>query len=273
MRPSRLLAAIVCSGLVLAACGGDDGGADEGGGLTEAEQAYADAWAGTLSDEQDSKPAVDADEAACMGDAIMAELGVAPFEEAGVEPDDIDAAGSDDDSPGELLGTGVVTDAQAEAVLDVWEDCADLPALLAATIVADLELDAEGEACLVEGFADGDLVREGYINSFVADDDEPPADLLADLLAVVDGCTAGGEDGSALVRSMAESLAADGSLTEEQATCVAEVIVDTIGQDRLIELTSGGDFDSAPPEVQAEITDALMGAASDCDVPVSAFEG
>ena len=44
-------------------------------------------------------------------------------------PDDVQAG--DDSSPGELLGDGTVSSAQAEAIAATWEeDCVDLVAML-----------------------------------------------------------------------------------------------------------------------------------------------
>ena len=51
---------------------------------------------------------VQPDEADCMAAAMMAELGVEPFETADVAPDDI--VPERDSSPGALLGDGTVTE-------------------------------------------------------------------------------------------------------------------------------------------------------------------
>src|ERR671913_945666 len=117
MRSRLLSPVILCSVLALGACGSDGG--EEG--LDEDEQAYADAWSATLADGDEDDIQLTEGEADCMGDAVMAELGVEPFEEAGVEADEINQDGDDDDSPGEVLGDGVVSEDQANAVLDVWE--------------------------------------------------------------------------------------------------------------------------------------------------------
>jgi hypothetical protein len=115
-----------------AACGGDDGGT---------QQAYADAWAATLTDD-DNGFSVTEDEAECMSTAMMDELGAELFEKAEVEPADIRG---DSDSPGEVLGAGVISDAQADAILDEWEGCADLASSLAEAAVGEFGL-ADGIA-------------------------------------------------------------------------------------------------------------------------------
>jgi hypothetical protein len=267
--PSRLIAVLLAGCLfALGSCGDDDG--DEG--LSDEEQAYADAWAATLADGDQDDVRFSDEEAACMGDAVMAELGVEPFEEAGVEADEINADGEDDDSPGEVLGDGVVTDAQADAVLDVWDGCADLPAALTASIATEVDLDDEAQECVADGIEERGLAREGYTASFTTDEDEPPEEVLQELFALVDDCgSSAGTD--ALAESIAETLAADGSLTDEQAACIAREVVADVGRDRLLEVGGTGSFEEAPPEVQAEIGQAVSRAAGACDVPLSAFEG
>lgn len=279
MRARSALAVLLCTSFALVACGGDDGGGSAGGGdgLSDAEQEYADAWAGTLEDGDETSVQVTSDEAACMGEAIMAELGLAPFEEAGVEAADINQDGDEDDSPGEVLGTGVVSEAQADAILDEWEDCADLAEAFAASLAVELELDDDAAQCVEEGLADGDLVRDGYRASFVTDEDEPPADVIQALLAVVDECTGGSEGGgsvsSALVTSIAEGLAAGSDLTDAEAECLAEGIIAEVGQERLLEVSADGSFENAPADVQAEIGQAVIVAAGDCDIPLADLGG
>lgn len=269
MRIRTLIAVAVCSGLAVAACGSDGG--DEG--LDDEEQAYADAWSETLADGDEEDIQLTDGEASCMGDAVMAELGVEPFEDAGVEVDEINEDGDDDDSPGEVLGDGVVSDEQANAVLDVWEGCADLPDALAGTVAAQFDLDADARACVADGLEQQDLVRKGYVASFTTDEDTPPDDVIQALTDLVEGCGGSTATEAQLVESIASSLAADGTLDDDDATCIAEQLVDDVGADRLMELTGSGDFEDAPPEVQAEIGTALSTAAGACDVPLAALGG
>jgi hypothetical protein len=273
MRPHRALVVALCAALALAACGDDDPEESSATGLTEEEQAYADAWAASLSDDDDGFSA-SATEAACMGDAIMAELGVARFEEAEVAPEDITADG-EADSPGELLGAGTISEEEANAILDTWEGCADLPALFAASLVDDFDLDDEASACVEEELADGELVRAGFVVSFTSDDDEAPPELVTGLIGAIDACSGSeGGEGGLIVDEIAASIAEDGDLTDEQAQCVAQAMVDVIGLDRLIEL--GGediDLDEADPSVQQEVTAAVLEAAGSCDVPLSELGG
>lgn len=261
-----------------AACGDDDdGGAagDGGGDLSSEEQAYADAWAAALSDTDDDSFSFDEDEAQCMGDAIMAEIGVGPFDDAGLEPADLDSEDGEDESPGELLGAGTISDAQADAILETWVGCTDLNAAFVEQIAADTDLDDEARQCIVEGVEDGDLVNEGFKATLTSDDSEPPEEIVRQLVTLMSTCGGDGEgEGGLIVDSIAESLAADGALDAEQAQCLAQAMVDDIGIDRLLELgLSGGDFEGADPEVQQEMAGAVLSAAEACDVPLSSFGG
>jgi len=241
MRTWRLILSFTMVGAVVA-CSSE-------AGLSAEEQEFADAWAATLRDDEDGLSA-GADEAVCMGEAIMAELGAPVFEDADVTPDDI-SRDEDSNSPGELVGGGVIADSQANAILDVWEDdCVDLADLLSESAAEDFSLDDEGQTCFAEGMESDDLARDLLLPSFTSSTDTPDAATLSELLELVDSCGGGG--GSAIVSSIADGLSADGSLTEEEAECIAQAMVDAIGLERLI-------------------AGALVAAAGSCDVPISAF--
>jgi hypothetical protein len=247
----------------IAACSGDDG-------LSSEEQAFADKWAETLRDDEDGF-GVTADEADCMGEAIMAELGVDPFENAEVTPDDI-STDEDSNSPGELVGDRVITDEQADAILDVWEeDCVDLVEILVQSGSSDFELDEDGEQCFAEGLAEGTLARDFVRPSFTSGEDTPDPDTMTDLIVLLDDCGASGA--ADFVGSMAADLSADGTLTPEQGECVAQALVDDLGLERIIEVTGGGEFENADPADQQEFASALLDAAGACGVPLSALGG
>jgi hypothetical protein len=282
-----LVAVVALLALLGGACGDDDG--DEGGGdggdgggegagaLSAEEQEYADAWATTLSDsdeDDESGFSFPAEEAQCMGEAMMAELGTAPFDDADIAPADINQEG-EDDSPGELLGAGVITDEQADAILTEWDGCTDLNAAFIDVVAADTELDAAARRCISEGLDEDDLVHEGFRASLTSDSSEPPEEVISAIVRLMGTC--GGDEsgmGGVLVDSIAESLASDGRLTPEQSQCMAQEIVDAIGIDRLIELgVDGGEFGAAAPEVQQEMAGAVLGAAETCEVPLSTLGG
>jgi hypothetical protein len=271
MTRRRSFIALLGAVVLLGACAdestsGSGGGGDGGGGLSAEEQAYADAFAVGLEDDEDGF-GVAPDDAQCMADAVMAELGVEPFEDAGVEPGDIEPAA--DSSPGALLGSGAVTDAQANAILDEWEDCVDVLDMLVASGGSEFELDPEGEACFRDGLAEGELYRGLLLSSFKNEDAEPDQETIAALLTVLEDC--GGDDGGPLVDGIAAELRAGTALTEEQARCLAQGVIDEIGVDRMSELFGSGAFEDLDADGQSEVTGALLQAAAACDVPLSAF--
>ena len=261
--------------LGLAACGDSDDGGAEGGGdaggaeLTSAEQEFADAWSTALQDDEDGF-GVGADDADCMGAAIMAELGTGPFDDADITPEDLGEDDSGVNSPGEVLGKGTISVEQADAILDVWdEECADLAEVLSASGAGDFELDPEGLACFEDGLREGDLARNLLRPAFTSDDDSPDEESLGMIVTLLESC--GDGEGSPIVDSIANELSADGTMSEEDARCIAQAVVDEIGIERLTELTAGGSFDDADPAAQQEITGALLTAAGACDVPIDAF--
>lgn len=277
MRIWRLLASlsVLLLGVVACSDGGGDGDTDAGDDpkeveLTDAEQEYADAFAATLADDTNGL-AVEPDEAACMGAAVMAELGVDPFEEADVTADDV-GGGEETNSPGEVLGDGVISEAQANAIIDVWVDgCVDLSQALAESAGLGFGLDEAGQTCFAEGLAEDDLARKLIRPSFTSADGAPDPAAAAAATQLVDSCSAG--EGSAIVDAMAESIAADSDLTAEQAQCIAQEMLDDIGLERLAELSADGTLDDADPEVQQEIAGAVLKASGTCDVPLSALGG
>ncbi len=280
MRPRLLIRVLAGLSLVAAAACSDDsesGSADETEELSAEAQAYADAWAASLTDDDDGL-GVSPGDADCMAEIMMAELGVEIFVEAGVEPSDIDDDANDDadddDSPGELLGSGAISDDQADAIITAWGGCTDLAATLAEGLGEELGLEADAMACVEERLAEEGLVPEALRPSFTSEDDEPPADVLAALVELVSGCGEGSGEGDPFVEGIAEEIAADSNLTDEQARCIAQGMIDAVGLDRMLELGAGGtNLDDADPATQQEIAQAVLAAAEDCGVPLSDLSG
>lgn len=270
MPSPRFLRATLILALVGAAACSDDGG-DEGSSsgdeLSSEEQAFADAWATTLVEEDDGF-AVPQDDADCMATAIVVELGTEPFEEAELEPADIEDAS---DSPGELLGAGTITDKQADAILAAWEGCTDLGMMFAEGMGEEMDIDDEAKACLAKGVNEEGLALEGLRPSFTSESSDPSTEVLTAITGLVQEC-AGSDGGGPLVDSIAESLAADGSITEEQAQCVAQAMIDEIGVDRLIEL-GVDDGAQVDPTTQQEMMTSVLAAAESCGVDLEAMGG
>lgn len=258
MRRTPLLALLLALFALVAAC------SDEEEGLSDKEQEYADAIASDMTDE-DGMGVTD-EEADCMAEAVMGEVGSEPFEEADVTPEDL----AGDETPGQLLGEGTISDEQAGSIADTWLECADLPASLASSLSENLELDDEAVACVEEGLADGDVVRDYLMVSFTSDEEPgPDSEEFSKVLSILTDCSAN-EDGTGgpIVDAIADSIAADGTVTPEQAQCVAQAVVDEIGVDNLMQ--AGG---SPSPELQQQMTQAVTSAAEGCGVPLEALAG
>lgn len=90
--------------------------------------------------------------------------------------------------------------------------------------------------------------------------------LMLALSMILAACGGDDDDGgggsdvdiSGLVDGLAETL----DISQSDATCVAESLVDSLGEDKLL------DFRDADREPTDEETDAILTAVIDCDVPV-----
>lgn len=250
-RSSRAAVLLALAALVVAACSDDEG-------LSKEEQEYADVISADMTNDEEGMDVTE-EEADCMAEAVMGELGAEPFKENDVEPKDLEG----DETPGQLLGEGVVSDDQATTIADAWGECSDLPKALSASLTESMELEDEAAQCVEEGLGDGDIVRD-YLKAFFTNESEPsPSDPgFAALLDLVTECTAG-EDGSGglIVDGIAESLAASGAVSEEQAQCVAQSIVDEIGADVIMEAST-----DPTPELEAQMNQAVLTAAEGCGV-------
>ncbi len=250
--------------LLAGACSGDDEGGAASRELTAQEQEYADAFARDLADEDDGF-GVSAGAGECIGAAIMDILTAEPFEAAGVEPADLGG----DESPGQLLGEGTVTEEQAEQITDAWNDCVDLARQFAIQAGDEFDLDAEGLECFEEALEDAGILDEYLQVSFRRADPRAGNAVLQRIVSIVQGCTRSeAGKGGVLVESIASSLTQDGRLNVIQARCVAQELVDTVGADRLIVLTGNGDLSSVPAERQEEFAAAILAATEACDVPL-----
>jgi hypothetical protein len=78
---------------------------------------------------------------------------------------------------------------------------------------------------------------------------------------------------AAIRDAIAASFSAGGAVTEEQAQCLAQSIVDSMGLQALNDVGAGADFSNASPEVQQQLVEAVSDAAAACDVPLSQLGG
>lgn len=266
LRPPALVrgVAIVLGALLLVACGG---GGDAK--LDAAEQRYADAFAKQLANKEDGF-GVDAKGGACIGTAIMRELGTAPFTKAKVQPKDLTGG----KSPGELLGKGTVTGAQAKVIAAKWQGCVDLPKAFATQASGGFGLTTKAETCFEGKLRKSDVLDRYVRVSFTSDDPDDAQPVLTDILALVKACQSSGDQATAIVQTITQTLTASGKVTAAQATCMAQKLVDAMGVDRLVEITgTAGSFAEASPELQKEFQDAIDAAGTACGVPASVING
>ena len=163
-----------------------------------------------------------------MGDAVMAELGVEPFEEADVEPDDIQA--DDESSPGDLLGDGAVTTEQAlrdhrrlGGLRRTWSRCSSHRAAASSTSTR------RGRSASADGLARGRPRRRAARGRpSPLRTAQPDEETFQAFLELLDECS---EDTDEPHRRQAspKALAEDGTLTAEQAQCLAEEVFDELG--------------------------------------------
>jgi hypothetical protein len=252
------LAVALLGALALAACGGDDDG------LSTEAQRYADAFARDLADGDDGL-AVDDEGGQCVGEAIMRELGTGPFKEAKIEPADL----AGDESPGELLGSGVVSDEQADAIAEAWNECVDLPEAFALQASDEFGLDDAGVTCFEDELRASDVLDEYLRVSFTSADAAEGRTVLNRIVGLVQQCSAQGGSGGVLVDSLAASFAEDGQLTPDEATCLAQHVVDEVGADELVGIGSGETLADAPEALQQQFAAAIVKAAEQCDLDLT----
>lgn len=92
------------------------------------------------------------------------------------------------------------------------------------------------------------------------------------LIFGLSACGDSGDSSDAEVKDdIAEQLAEDGALDQDEADCFAEVIVDEIGADKVNDV----DFSAEePPEgLQEELATAALKAIDDCDLDLSSLDG
>lgn len=265
MRIVRALTVAAAVLPLLAACGGDD----EPRRLSTEEQRYADAFARDLTDANDGL-AVDAEGGACIGDAIVRELGLGPFREAKLAPADL----AGDETPGELLGKGAVSDEQAADIAREWQRCVDLTNVFARQASDQFGLDEQGLACFEDQLDESGVLDDYLRVSFTSDDPDDGRAVLNEIVLLVQTCTADASgEGGVVVDAIAASLTQSGTLDAAQARCVAQHVVDELGADTFQEMGSGGSFSDASPEVQQALATGIVAASRACGIDPSSLGG
>ncbi len=260
----NFLLALLALCVILPACGGDDGGSvksmdesssssasasssasETASGSSAGEQAFADGLAASLTSDPDFPFP---DDAACISESIVDEIGLDRLVELGITEDSVND--SFEDLPAEM---------QAE-VINAILDCVGKSGLASLLVEASneepddgLPLRMEDAECIAEELS----VEQFSIflqGAFSGDElsDELGAEFFA---AILKNCP------QILVNSFKDDLGLD----QSQAECLGGVLTDTL----IDAFTSGAlETDDAPPELLGE----LFIAFGDCGIELSQLE-
>jgi hypothetical protein len=172
----RKLRSVLLLGLLLAAACGDD---DGGGGLSEADQEYVDAAMATY-DEEEAAPLTE-DDARCIVESMVGQLGSDRLEELGVTPESF---GSEDAAFPEGL-----SEDEANGVVDGFESCIDMNQLFLDGLAEDQSLDQDAKDCLADAF-DEDTMRRLFVTMLTEGEDavQDDPELTSEVLSAFSEC-------------------------------------------------------------------------------------
>lgn len=187
---------------------GDDSSAGSGESQTPAGQEYVDAMVEGAT--ADNVSGFSADELRCMAESVVDEVGVAALQGAGITPDVVR-------TQGDINTSGVVTQAQAEAIADTVADCIDFSrAVSDAMAGSDVKFTQEQANCIGDKIGASDFIRESFVQNFMGST-TPPSQQAADALGTeVVGCIDFGQ-------LIADALATSGIQLDAPAiACIAD---------------------------------------------------
>lgn len=153
--------------VVLTACGGGDD--------ADAAKALSD----EIMSQSDDSFQVDREQADCLGEGFVEELGVDQLQEYGLLTDDLEA---DSD-----LGDVKMSKADADAAAGVFVDCVDIGELLTGSMGLE-GMDQSVIDCVSDVMTD-DVAREAMAASFRGEDESA---ALNELMAPLQACLSGG---------------------------------------------------------------------------------
>lgn len=180
MTRTRRLAAVAVTAafaLSLAACSDDE--SSGGGSASSEEQPYVDAAAASLA--ADEEMPLDEGETECVATLMVTTVGVDRFEEAGVEPADLE------DPEFDISDAGVeLTEEDADAIASGLGDCVDITELFAQSMAADEELSDEDADCLRENLDEEQLTA--LLASELAGEEEPDEEMMTWVFELMAAC-------------------------------------------------------------------------------------
>lgn len=160
--------------LVAAACGGDSGEP-----LTDDEQAVADAVVEYIVADEDfaARPLTE-DEARCLAETTVRQIGVEGLAEIGITADSVPS-----DNPFEGA-----SDDKVDAFVDAYFACLDIAEVFASGFADQGILSTESVECLTDELGKGDLLR-GMLRASVAGEEfDDDTELLARIIEIMATC-------------------------------------------------------------------------------------
>ena len=160
----RALGAVVVLALSLTACGQD-------------EEAASTAISDSIMESNDQTFEVTQEEADCVGDGMVEEIGVDKLTEYGIITEDLKADGG--------IDSVEMSEGDAGSAADVMSDCADIKELFTS---ATSELPEEAQQCVEENLSD-EVLHDFLVAVFMNDQEGGQQDLMGALQECI---TAGG---------------------------------------------------------------------------------
>lgn len=161
----RAITAVGVLALALAACGGSD------------DEAASKAIADSIMDSNDETFKVTQEQADCIGDGMVEDIGTDQLVEYGIITEDNKASDG--------IESVKMSEDDAKAAADTMQDCADIKEIFTGAMG---ELPEEAQACIDEKLTD-EVVNEFLVSVFMDDQEAGQQDLMT---ALTECMTAGG---------------------------------------------------------------------------------
>ncbi|WP_131104619.1 hypothetical protein [Ornithinimicrobium sufpigmenti] len=150
----------------LAACGNDD------------EAQAAEAISESMMEQTDDEFPVEQEQADCVGEGMVDQIGVEKLQEYGLITDDMEVDGEVTDV--------TMEEADADSAADVFVNCVDAQALLAEEFAADDTMGEQEQECINE-VLDNDALAEVFSLMFQGREDEAGNSLIEPLMECMMG--------------------------------------------------------------------------------------